>query len=149
MKVGCPIDIPCVTTAKTPKERIGLENAHKFKAYIEEGLKSESLPTHNGALNRTETAKENSFGRSSFTTNCYIKSVADWAEKFLPGFKAKHKSKGKKRSAEYESEVERENERLRKRNAELKAALDQYKALESEDSYKYSALYSGDEKLPW
>lgn len=84
MSNGCPEEPP-VKSAKTPKESTGIENAHKFKRYIVMGLNAKTIPLNIGLLNRSVAAEENQFERSAYTHNCWIKDIANWADKMLGG----------------------------------------------------------------
>lgn len=140
-------EVPPVGTAKTPKERTGLENAHKFKSYIENGLKTKSLPLNKGLLNRSVAAEENEFGRSAFLQNSWIKDIANWADTMLGSAPRNNSEKGNKTSLE--RELSQENQRLKDRNIVLKVELEDIKKKLCKFVFMEKVIDSGDVRLPW
>ena len=144
MAITCPIDIPQPRTAKTPKAKIGLINATKFRAYLVEGLGSGSLLLHNGYLNRMVAAEQVGFGRSAYAQNEYIAKLAVWADSMVAV--KQRNSPGKTKN---DLEAAREADILRKRNVELRAALDEADGHVSELNYIEKMIARGEVKLPW
>jgi len=114
-----------------------------LRAYLVEGLESGSLPIHDGYLNRMASAKEVGFGRSAYSQNQCIAELATWADSILRAEPC-NVSKTKK-----DRETAGEVERLRKRTAELKAALDEANAQVSQRTYIEKMLAHGEVNLPW
>jgi hypothetical protein len=143
--ITCPIDMPPKPwTAKTPKERIGLINAAKFRAYLIEGLEGRSLPVYDGYLNRMAAAKEVGFGRSAYAQNKHIAELVAWADRMLTAEPRKLPKAARK-----DLQAAREVERLRKRTLALKTDLDEANAQVSQLAYIEKMLAHGEVTLPW
>lgn len=146
MTIKCPFNIPDPGTAKTPKEKTGLKNAERFKAYVEEGLKADNLPMYNGFFNRKEAADTLVFSRSSYSTNDYIKAIAVWVDKQLGNKPHQSPASGK---TQHEREIEKEVQRLKNRIAQLRVSLDEANARLREYGYFEEEHENGQVRLPW
>jgi len=143
----CDIVIPDITSSMPVKQQIGLQNARKFKAHIEEGLTSGTLPLHGGYLNRKQIAKDCKFGRSAFAQNEHIKSIADWADKILNGKSSR--SKGSSYRTEQERDLASENQRIKDRNVALKVELEEAQKKLQRLDYVEKSIECGEVRLPW
>ena len=143
--IVCPTIIPDPCTAKTPTQRRGLENAHRFKDFVDVGLKAGTLPTHNGHLNCKAIATLLNFGRSGYSTNRYICAIVLWAEKEM-GLKRGYTLSGK---VPREGDPENEIQKLKTRLAQVVASLVEADARLLEFRYLERGFANGQVRLPW
>lgn len=146
MPLKYPNQIPALSSSMTPKEKIGIKNAHKLKTFVEEGLSTDTLPLYNGLMNRKKVAENLGFGRSAYAQNEWIKDIADWADRALEGKPRKTGGGGK---TELTQELAQENQRLKDLNVALKVEVDEARRKLRELDYLERAIESGDIRLPW
>ncbi len=149
--------IPKITKDMTPTTVEGIRNAEKLKAYLEEGLETDTLPLNNKALHRRDIAEQVGFGRSAYQQNPYIKNLIEWAES-QNGQKPKPASTGRG-STDKEKELSAEVSRLQNRNITLKTELHDAETKLREVGYVkkqkkgggtvYVRINQGIERLPW